>query len=207
MMAKELMINYKNENKTILIGYTALLAIFYIINGIFFRTSVDAPVDLIFSAVFIIVIPGLVTFITMMKRGSVFFDSNKEYAATLFVYGITPIIMSVIALLIYQMFRIYDTPILTMIALHGISFPMIFVAFIIAFEIYGSFQFILFKLLGLIVLVAVYFVVMILFSDYEYYRFTQVVNVIVLFLLPFFMIVFPYRKQNIFSNKKSGVGI
>lgn len=74
----ELLKRYVDSNKKNLLIYIGVCLFFYVVNYAFYRENVDAPVDLIFTVIYIFVAPGLMIFFTLFFS-NMLLNNNKGF--------------------------------------------------------------------------------------------------------------------------------
>ena len=194
MQLKRVVSEYLIENKKVTQFYIIGISIFYLLNFLFFRKSVDAPVDVIFSVIFIMFIPGLISFITIL-RSELVLSSNKDYLKVIMIHCLIPILISVVFALTYELFRIYHMPMIQWILLHALAFPVMFIGITLGFEIKSGFENLLRKIIIVFVILLTYYILTMSFSTYELRHYSFVVNISFIYILPIYLLLFPYRKK------------
>ncbi len=190
---KEELKAYWQTHKRILMSYIALNIILYLTNFFFYRKNIDAPVDLIFATVFIMIFPGIVILITLYKKEG--YHSDKDFFLTLLIHILAPILIGICFMLLYETVRMYHTNVFILIALHGLSLPGILLALIVLFEIKLGFPRILLKAFVLIGVISSYFVIFQLIKYETYWIFDRPINIMYFIVFPLVLILFPYRKS------------
>jgi hypothetical protein len=109
--------------------YIGICLIFYISNFYFYRNSIDAPVDLIFTIVYIFVASGTFVLYSLIKN-DIFTKNNK--VALVFTYLFVPFALSIVFAITYWIIAMQDSATLGQFMLVNIaSFPLMFLAVII----------------------------------------------------------------------------
>lgn len=191
---KELCKNYWEENKIVLGIYAIVTLIFYVINFIFFRNHMDAPVDAIFAFIYIIFTPGIVVLATMYRSYHIF-DNNVRYFQIIIVHLLGPIIISAIFILLYGLFHNYFNEWMMLQAAHGGSVPVGLLGVMLGFEFKYVFRGVWIRLGILVGVIVSYFILLVSFDSMEYLYVINIIHIIYIFVLPIVVVSTWYRHK------------
>jgi hypothetical protein len=188
----------KNHQKVLGI-YSFVIVLFYIFNFVFFRKTVDVPADLIFSILFIIFVPGIVTLVTLLRENLDYIYTSKTYFRNILVPIIVPIIISMVFALIYQIIRINLELWQPVIWLHGIGISISMIGVMIALEFKIKAEHLMVRVLILLGIIISYFIINIFIENITtanqdmtiYYLF----NAVYFYVVPVILLTTYYRKK------------
>jgi len=183
----DVLLNYLETNRKRLLVYTGFYVLFFVVNYLFFRDNIDAPVDLIFTMVFVAFAPSIIVGINLL-RSVVLLEGNK--IVTFGIHLIAPFIISFVFTMIYWVVEMQDSATLFEIMIvHFASLPMMFFAVIVVLiwkhTVYNTIT-----LLGKGVVVVIFYWLILLGlgmleNQIEDSVFTNIGYVVLFFIIPF----------------------
>ena len=193
---KNIMKDYFIENRKLLITYSIITLVFYLINLLFFSRSIDLPPDIIFIIIYIIFSPGILIIFTMYRSNVVLIESKATFFYTVIIHSISVILFNFIVLNLYKIFRVHldyweDFGFWTLI----ISIPVMLIGMIIAIECKIRFRKFYIKIILFGIYLVSFYLLEVEFNTLHTYKVLWVVYPIYLFIIPVLTIVFYYRKK------------
>ena len=182
---------FLSDNKAITILYILGTFLFYTLIFIFYRNSIDAPVDLILIMFYNIFIPGIFFFALFYRYfDKTLYNENiiKSWLISIVFSLLIPVIFSLTYLLLIQYFQSFHY-----LLLHFISLPMIFLSTIITLEIKTQFEHIIFKIGGVLIYLVTYYILNILIK-YDMSNISLYINILYFFIAPIIIIIILYKK-------------
>lgn len=187
--------DYYVQNKFIILVYTVITLIFYFANYIFFSQSIDLPPDIIFIALYIVISPGLIIILTVSRGKVLLLNSNSRFYSHIIIHSMIVIIFNLIALRIYEVFRVSTGYWESIYIIFLFAIPFILYSVIIAFEYKLRFENIIGKIGFIVLLLFSWYVVDILFNDLSTLYVYRTITYLYLFVFPILIILFWYRKK------------
>ena len=202
--------NHLSSNKNILLSYIGGTLLFYILIYIFFHNSPDAPLDIIFAAVYILFIPGLITGLTFYREDIELTSGNKEYFEKILLNIFFPIVISIVYSFLYELIKLPQGSYQGLIMVNLFALPAAFLAVIILLEIKSFTGFELGKKISIVVVIVSYivltYVVQDITSSLKSSYPSLVLNLVYLYLLPVIMISSYYRRQLLYWKWEANYG-
>ena len=198
----DLLKSYLVSNKRSLLTYIGICLFFNTLNFIFFRDNIDAPVDLIFTVVYISIAPSPVAFLILLN--SDILTANNRTPLML-INLLVPFLISFVFAMIYWIIEMQEYATLAEISLiNGFSFPLVFLSTIVILLVKCySFSISKLLLLGVVVFLVYSFTlegIYVFEKQLEYSIYTIIGNILFFFVIPFGYMMFLIRRLDTISD-------
>lgn len=184
------------KNRSRIMGFTALTTLMYILNVVYLRKPIDAPLDIILILGFIVFAPGIFTLFSLLKT-----DCENQYLSKLFMMHVLIlssiyVLTSIFFALLYT-FTIHPLYIVDLLLFHLASYPLIFVAVIYIIEKNNGYKHIFRLILISLASIGLYVLGTNTFKSIEYRYLVLFINLLFLYIVPISYMAIFNRKPNI----------
>jgi hypothetical protein len=191
---KDYVKDYLETNRFVLIGYFVFLLIFYGLNIGVYRHSIDAPVDIIFIAIFIVVSPAIMNFITQLRM-ELKVTSNRQFVYSIVVHMLVPMVLHLVLYIPYILMFSNSTYFLQTLSIYGLSIPGILFVYCIVSEYKVPTDGLFYRMLILIGYGISFLILYLIFYNEWGYLIAYVISFIYLYILPLVAVLLWYRKK------------
>ncbi len=186
-MIKNIYKEYSLQNRKIIGIYSIVTVLFYGFIYLFLRHTIDVPLDLVFSIAYVVFVPGIILTVTMYRSFPIF-RNKREYYYTIMIHSIIPLIISIVTSALYSLIRLNQGYFIQIAWLHILAVPIILVGCILLFEYRNDFQYMWLKILLIVLLVISYFVLHIIFYNYEFRYLINVIDIVYFYGIPLLLV-------------------
>lgn len=166
-----------------LIVFVFLNTLLFVLNAVFFRHSIDAPVDVIFLMVGNIFLPNIFIIVTLLLHHSIESSLTKKYIIK--VIFITLVFLSISSLftIIYTLlFQSKYT--LNLLSLYIYIIPFLLTGMIFDLQRNNNYENIYKVIIIYVLSLLVIYIIDITLNDLEYYQITRMIQQSIVFLVP-----------------------
>lgn len=183
------------KNKTSIMGYTALITLMYILNVVYFRKSLDAPLDVILILVFIIFLPGIFTLLSLLRTGCHDQYISKPFMMNVLILSSVYVLTSILFTLLYS-FTIRPLYVVDLLLFHLASYPLILLVVMYIIEKNNGYKHIFRLILIGAISVVLYILGTNTFKSIEYRYLVLFINLLFLYIVPVSYLAVFNRKPN-----------